>query len=70
MSKLELTPWFPADVKPPMVGWWHTDCEETDKTESLFNWWWDGDLWLSGPNGWVSKFQTRSWRGLAHQPKE
>lgn len=61
----ELTPWFPADVKPVHVGWYHTNVPFFRETlvPSTYNWWWDGHDWIEPPRLGQSIYQNRRWRG-------
>lgn len=61
---MQTTEWFPADVKPVHVGYYHTKvCSWSDAT-SMFNWWWDGTQWLFDKHGKICSGQNRPWRGL------
>lgn len=60
----EVTEWFSAEVKPVHVGYYHTLAEYFPRTESLYNWWWDGKSWLFDEGGKVCRYQDRVWRGL------
>lgn len=66
----ELTPWFPPEVNPVHVGWYHTG--KTDKCpigdeslESEDNWWWNGKEWCVYNGCAPIYIQNRYWRGLA-----
>ena len=71
---MKLTPWFPPDVKPVRVGWYHTGCDSDNPInsggESAYNWWWDGHGWHDYPNGYPSRDQNRYWRGLSENPEK
>lgn len=71
MSKQELTPWFPADMKPVRVGMY----------EREYNFWtgldardyWNGEKWIVCLNGFwdgsdYSATSLKKWRGLASDP--
>jgi hypothetical protein len=60
----ELTPWFPADVKPARVG--NYQCREGSQDV----WYWDGRVWRSPNFGWECTKQDRQWRGLASDPSK
>lgn len=67
----KLTEWFPADVKPVHVGWYHTRSGGTSAAGSPWNWWWSGKYWLAEPGaeeGHKCVNQNRIWRGLAEKP--
>lgn len=65
----QLTDWFPPEIKPVHIGWYHTGNADSNPnakggTESKFNWYWDGKYWRESPQG--SSFfyaQDRYWRG-------
>lgn len=69
MSK-ELTPWFPADVKPSRIGryerLWPTALERSIPD------YWDGSVWycadLAGRLDSVPSTSAVQWRGLAKKP--
>jgi hypothetical protein len=66
----ELTPWFPPDVKPVRVGWYHTGLKDlcpigNSDFEGIDNLWWSGVKWLTRKNGVPLFYQNRYWRGLA-----
>lgn len=73
MKEDQLTPWFPAEVKPVHVGWYHTkdwSSGEPEIRESKCNWYWDGRAWRFSdvPDSTVCSFQCRPWRGLRSKP--
>lgn len=66
----EVTPWFPADVKPVRTGFYQreykfqVDVQSPDK--------WDGRQWIvCGDRGQAIQVagQKLRWRGLASDPK-
>jgi hypothetical protein len=59
----ELTDWFPAEVKPVHVGWYHT-LQKGNSVESSWNWWWSGEAWFFEPDFDRCIYQDRIWRGL------
>jgi len=64
MSNQELTPWFPADVKPARVGWYQRNWPHHEDWENDY---WDGVKWHYGnPNNRTSgeAMMNRLWRGL------
>lgn len=67
--KNQVTPWFPAEVKPFWIG--HYQRKWTTAFERFIPDYWDGFNWYSvGPNG---RDDTPSryplpWRGLAKKP--
>jgi hypothetical protein len=67
MSK-ELTPWFPADVKPVRPGKYNSSYQ---RDPNVF-FYWDGKQWVYGPDsglrGSACTVQDREWRGLAKKP--
>jgi hypothetical protein len=72
MSEQELTPWFPADIKPVHVGWYNVGVHCLGFFhESGSNWWWDGESWLAYPHaGKPSIRQDRKWRGLVSRSEK
>lgn len=69
--KNRLTGWFPADVKPVHIGWYHTKRIDAPHLNSDYNWWWwDGTHWKAFPFSPSSYYyQQRIWRGLAEKPE-
>ncbi|CAJ0698065.1 hypothetical protein [Ralstonia mannitolilytica] len=79
MKEDQLTPWFPAEVKPVHVGVYEVEPMQLD---SGFRWpifsYWNGKLWgtacLSREDAekWGLVFKTadqnRQWRGLRSKP--
>ena len=67
-KQVELTDWFPPEVKPVRPGWYHTGlgCTYPSKISqsSRKNWYWDGKSWRNGKNDWHCELQNRWWRGL------
>ena len=66
----ELTPWFPPEVKPAHVGWYHTGitCKcpiNNISLESDSNFWWDGNFWTAFEGCSPIYSQNKYWRGLA-----
>ena len=61
-----LTPWFPADVKPFRNG--EYEIKANDGTDA-FRLFWDGECWRLSQGGFRALIQARSWRGLAEPPK-
>lgn len=60
---MNTTEWFPANIKPVRVGWYHTKTND-DVSASAFNWHWDGKYWRVAPFGEICIYQKRIWRGL------
>ena len=72
MTKPKLTQWFPPDVKPVRVGWYHKSSGNTKPFGNLyqsdFNWWWNGFAWTGAENSrWPVQNQARWWRGLTEK---
>lgn len=74
MSKPELTPWFPADVKPVREGWYLREYVTRGLGEIPD--YWDGKVWLIGaehdgvkPKQRCIAHSKKPWRGLAAAPK-
>lgn len=68
MTNPELTPWFPADVKPVRVGYYEIDWYGDGNMRGLSPDYWDGKQWrLFGPSGDIF-VGAPSWRGLAVKP--
>ena len=68
MGVLKLTDWFPWDVKPVHIGWYHTMNWGNGPDESSRNWYWNGHRWLCEPGDFGYVYQKRIWRGLAEEP--
>lgn len=69
---MKMTDWFPPEIKPVYVGWYHTNNPTLTYfsiIESLFNWWWNGDEWMDYPDGNICRQQIRYWRGLTEKPE-
>lgn len=80
-KKQELTPWFPATVKPARKGWYEVG-ESTPIHRNSYGMltgrpfrYWTGRQWLiAKPNlGWsftsiFGKYPCHQWRGLAKKP--
>ena len=76
-----LTPWYPPHIKPVHVGVYETDAEPNDfpGSGSCYQYW-DGSLWgycsdktdffLCPNDGYVSRYQSPRWRGLAYPPEK
>jgi len=68
MSKC--TDWYPADVKPVYVGYYHLLWAETWKykeQESLYNYFWDGRQFVLDPVFGLPEpviESIKAWRGL------
>ena len=64
---MELTPWFPADIKPVRDGWYETGFRDNFLKEFYY---WGGDFWRyeKSRHGRLCMFQDRQWRGLARKP--
>ncbi len=72
---MKLTPWFPPDVKPVHIGWYHTGvaakCPINDvKSEANCNWWWNGSHWTAFDGCAPIYNQNRYWRGLAENTEK
>lgn len=76
MDEQELTPWFPADVKPTREGIYIVQ-NMYDSDSSLWNYW-NGKKWCGASEGFAGAmdylggmmaFQDRVWRGLAKEPQ-
>lgn len=66
---MKLTDWYPPEVKPVRVGWYHTGvCDmnprNREEFESDYNWFWDGEFWKPYENGINADYQNRYWRGI------
>ena len=66
-KKVELTDWFPPDVKPVRPGWYQSvycDFLPNKKLRSDWNMYWDGEKWFLKKNSLLLRNQNRWWRGL------
>ena len=62
-KKQELTPWYPADIKPVRVGKYQVKCAVKYFHEYFYAYW-DGKQWVDGLNQYRLIYQDREWRGL------
>lgn len=75
MKEENLTPWFPAEVKPVHVGYYDAHygyCAEQIPVAHARRFW-NGDVWLSRENGAKAMFgnslgEFDKWRGLRSKP--
>jgi hypothetical protein len=63
-SESEVTPWFPAIVKPARIGWY--EVMQHDRIIGKARW--TGRQWTNVPVGYISHFWGDKWRGLASNP--
>lgn len=63
---MELTDWFPPEIKPVHVGEYLSQIFDGGWT---YDWmvWWDGRHWRDAENGWALSDQNVTWRGLTEQ---
>lgn len=69
MKKFKLTPWFPPEIKPVHVGFYHIGKLDFDPRNDIFyeahnNSYWDGKSWLAPISRIKSYYQNRYWRGI------
>ena len=62
-KKQELTPWYPADIKPVRVGTYQVKCVTKYFCEYFYAYW-DGKEWLNKEKQYPLIYQDREWRGL------
>lgn len=66
-KQVELTDWFPPEVKPVRPGWYHTGFMNYKPTTRFFEaewcFFWDGGFWFNNRNRKLD-IQNRWWRGL------
>ncbi len=66
--KETLTDWFPPEVKPVYVGYFHTgerncDPSKNKSDEKDRNLWWNGAYWMTRNDGLRMHYKNRYWRG-------
>ena len=60
---MNLTPWYPAHIKPVRKGLYRTRSKGWPKLAWLVAWW-DGKLWRWAEGENVILSQNRQWRGV------
>lgn len=68
--KLELTDWYPPEVKPVRVGFYQRKYISAAALETPD--YWNGKKWFVCPGPGMLTFEARAalqWRGLARKPK-
>lgn len=65
MKEENLTPWFPAEVKPVHVGWYQASIAAREDGPKIF---WTGSFWDWRDERGKCIAQDRYWRGLRSKP--
>ena len=76
--KKQMTPWFPAKIKPVRAGVYETKWFCVDECEHGFSYW-NGSIWANsstspksayGHKNWTSgAVQSKKWRGFTEEQK-